>query len=179
MSKIIGSIATSLDGYIAAQHDDLGWLSEYEGMEFGEHAYASFIKEIRTVVMGRRTYDFLEKDGSSWPYDVQRVYVVTSQPIDAPKGAIEIRQDIDLFIRELRGLDDGPVWMLGGGLLQMAFIERGALDELEIYIFPEVLGGGIPLFPATGLRRSVRLVSAKALDRGCVRLHYSFDISIP
>ena len=28
----------------------------------------------------------------------------------------------------------------------MAFMERGALDEIEIYIIPELLGGGRPLF---------------------------------
>ena len=60
------------------------------------------------------------------------------------------------------------------GQLQMALIERGALDEIEIYVMPELLGGGKPLFPATGHRGSPRLIDAKALDRGCVRLHYRF-----
>lgn len=175
MARIVGYIATSMDGYIAAADDAMAWLSEYAGMEFGEHAYDKFVKGIRKIVMGRGTYDFLEQEGSSWPYDTQRVYVVTSRPIEAPKGPIEIRRDIDLLVRELRELDDGPVWMLGGGLLQMAFLERDALDEIEIYLFPELLGGGIPLFPAMGCRRSARLISAKALDKGCVRLHYAFD----
>lgn len=64
--------------------------------------------------------------------------------------------------------------MLGGGQLEMAFMERGALDELEIYIIPELLGGGAPLFPPKGLRASLQLVSANAMDKGCVRLHYRF-----
>lgn len=175
MARIVGYIATSLDGYIAEEDHKLDWLSDYDGMEFGEHAYSVFIKDIRTIVMGRRTYDFLAKDETSWPYGAQRVFVVTSQPIDEPKGQVEIRHDIDRLVRDLRKLDDGPVWMLGGGLLQMAFMERGALDEIEIFVFPEILGGGIPLFPATGFRRRVRLLSSKALDRGCIRLHYGFD----
>jgi dihydrofolate reductase len=81
---------------------------------------------------------------------------------------------VDALIRELRALEDGDVWMLGGGQLQMAFLERGALDEIEIYLMPELIGGGAPLFPPTGLRKSPRLLSARALDRGCVRLHYAF-----
>ena len=64
--------------------------------------------------------------------------------------------------------------MIGGGRLQMAFLERGALDEIEVYVMPEIIGGGAPLFPATGLRKGARLVSATALDLGCVRLHYAF-----
>lgn len=175
MAKIIGYIAASLDGYIASEGDSMDWLSGYDGMDLGEHDFARFMAIIRTVVMGRSTYDFLERDAAEWPYGAHRVFVVTSQPITAPKGGLAIRQDIDGLIDELRALDDGPVWMLGGGRLQMAFMERGALDEIEIYVFPELLGGGTPLFPASGLRRSLRLISATTLDRGCVRLHYSFE----
>lgn len=88
---------------------------------------------------------------------------------------METRDNVDALIAELRALDDGDVWMLGGGALQMAFIERGALDEIEIYVIPELLGGGKPLFPATGFRASPRLIGAQPLDRGCVRLHYALD----
>jgi dihydrofolate reductase len=58
--------------------------------------------------------------------------------------------------------------------LQMAFMERGALDEIEIYVMSEIIGGGIPLFPATGLRASPKLISAKMLHPVCARLHYRF-----
>jgi dihydrofolate reductase len=173
MAKIVGYIAASLDGYIATQDDSLEWLFEYDGMDLGEHDYRTFIKGIRTVVMGRGTYDFLAKDPSPWAYGEQRAIVVTSRPIEHPKGALQTRSDVPALIKELRLLDDGDVWMLGGGQLQMAFMENGALDEIEIYVIPELLGGGRPLFPATGFRASPRLISAKAMDRGCVRLHYA------
>ncbi|MCC6984104.1 MAG: dihydrofolate reductase [Bauldia sp.] len=175
MARILGYIATSLDGFIADEHDNLGWLFKYDDMDLGEHDYRRFIKRIRTVVMGRGTYDWLANDPSPWAYGDQRVLVVTSRPIAGPKGELEIRSDIDALIAELRALDDGDVWMLGGGQLQMAFMERGALDEIEIYVIPELLGGGRPLFPATGHRASPKLVSAAAIDKGCVRLHYRFD----
>ncbi|WP_454748608.1 dihydrofolate reductase family protein [Ciceribacter selenitireducens] len=173
MAKIVGYIAASLDGYIATKDDSLDWLFEYDGMDLGEHDYRTFIKGIRTVVMGRGTYDFLAKDPSPWAYGEQRAIVVTSRPIDDPKGPLQTRSDVPALIEELRSLDDGDVWMLGGGQLQMAFMENGALDEIEIYVIPELLGGGRPLFPPTGFRASPRLISAKAMDRGCVRLHYA------
>lgn len=178
MAKIVGYIATSLDGYIADENDRLDWLLRYDGMDLGEHDYRIFAKEIRTVVMGRGTYDFIAKDPAPWAYGEQRVLVVTSRPIDNPRGALEVRDNVDALITELRALDDGDVWMLGGGMLQMAFIERGALDEIEIYIIPDLLGGGRPLFPSTGFRSSPELISAKTLDQGCVRLHYRFSSSI-
>jgi dihydrofolate reductase len=57
----------------------------------------------------------------------------------------------------------------------MAFMQQGALDELEIYIISEIIGGGIPLFPPAGLRASPRLVSVRAFGQSCARLHYRFD----
>ena len=178
MARIVGYIAASLDGYIATADDRLDWLFAHEGLDLGEHDYRVFLQRIRTVVMGRGTYDFLENDNAPWAYGDQRVLVVTSQPIVAPKGSLAVRTDVDALVEELRALSDGDVWILGGGQLQMAFIERGALDEIEIYIMPDLIGGGRPLFPATGVRAYPRLLSAEALDRGCVRLHYAFDRNI-
>lgn len=175
MARILGYIAASLDGFIATSDDSLDWLFKYEGMDLGEHDYNLFLKRIRTVVMGRGTYDFIARQPAPWAYGEQRVLVVTSHPITSPMGALELRQDVDALISELRALDDGDVWMLGGGQLQMAFLERGALDEIEIYVIPELLGGGRPLFPAAGFETSPRLISARSMDRGCVRLHYGFD----
>jgi dihydrofolate reductase len=175
MARILGYIATSLDGFIAAPGDSLDWLFKYDGMDLGEHDYGLFLKRIRTVVMGRGTYDFLAREPAPWAYDQQRTIVVTSKPIVDPKGILETRNDIDSLIAELRSLEDGDVWMLGGGRLQMAFMERGALDEIEIYVMPELIGGGKSLFPPTGFRTSPKLLAAQTLERGCVRLHYALS----
>jgi dihydrofolate reductase len=175
MARILGYIAASLDGFIADPHESLGWLTGRKDLELGEFDYNLFIKRIRTVVMGRGTYDWLERERIDWPYGEQRVLVVTSRPLPSPIGALETRTDIDALIAELRGLDDGDVWMLGGGKLQMAFIERGALDELEVYVVSHLLGGGYPLFPPTGFSRELKLQSAHALGTGGARLHYTLD----
>jgi dihydrofolate reductase len=173
VAQIVGYIASSLDGYIATSEDKLEWLFKYNDMDQGEFTYARFMSEITTVVMGRGTYDFLETEDMDWPYPNQRAIVVTSRPIRNPKGEIEIWSNgIDDLIAELRAQPDGKVWMLGGGRLQMSFLERDALDEIEIYLIPELIGGGVPLFPATGFATSPELISATTLGMGVVRLHY-------
>lgn len=174
MARIIGYIAASLDGFIAGPNDDLDWLTRRQDLVLGPYDYNLFIKRIRTVVMGRATYDWLARQDFAWPYAEQRSIVVTSRPLPDPKGPLETRSDVEALIAELRGLDDGDVWMVGGGSLQMAFIERGALDELEVYVISQLLGGGTPLFPPTGFARPLRLISAEALGTGGTRLHYSF-----
>ena len=175
MARIVGYIASSLDGFIAAPDESLAWLTQRSDMQLGEFDYNLFIKRIRTVVMGRGTYDWLVKENIPWPYGEQRTIVVTSRPLPDPIGALETRTDIDALVAELRALDDGDVWMLGGGKLQMAFMERGALDEIEIYVISQLLGGGYPLFPPTGFNKSLKLLSSNTLGTGCVRLHYSFE----
>ena len=175
MARIIGYIAASLDGFIAGPNDDLDWLTRRQDLVLGPYDYNLFIKRIRTVVMGRATYDWLARQDFAWPYAEQRSIVVTSRPLPDPKGPLETRSDVEALIAELRGLDDGDVWMVGGGRLQMAFMERGALDEIEIYIASAIIGGGYPLFPPTGLRATPKLVSAKSLGVGMARLHYRFD----
>ncbi len=175
MARIIGYIASSLDGFIADPAESLDWLTQRTDMQLGEYDYDLFIKRIRTVVMGRGTYDWLVRENIPWPYGGQRTLVVTSRPLPDPVGPLETRSDIASLIAELRGYDDGDVWMLGGGRLQMSFIERGALDEIEIYVISQLLGGGQPLFPAMGVNRSLRLLSAVSLGAGCARLHYSFE----
>ena len=174
MARIIGYIAASLDGFIAGPNDDLDWLTRRQDLVLGPYDYNLFIKRIRTVVMGRATYDWLARQDFAWPYAEQRSIVVTSRPLPDPKGPLETRSDVEALIAELRGLDDGDVWMVGGGSLQMAFIERGALDELEVYVISQLLGGGTPLFPPTGFARPLRLISAEAPGTGGTRLHYSF-----
>lgn len=173
MARIVGYIAASLDGFIADENEGLDWLYKAE-TELGEHHYDRFIEGIRTIVMGRSTYDWLARSGMDWAYGRQRVLVVTSRPIENPVGALETRSDIDTLIAELRGLGDGDVWMLGGGRLQMAFVERDALDEIEVYLASAIVGGGSPLFPPTGHKATLRLLSAKSLGPGMARLHYSF-----
>ena len=175
MAKIVGYIATSLDGFIATPDENLDWLTQQPDLNLGEYDYRNFITRIRTVVMGRATYDWIARYPGDWEYDGKRVIVVTSRPIDNPKGPLETRSDIDTLIQELRALDDGDVWMLGGGKLQMAFMQQKALDEIEVYVISEIIGGGIPLFPPMGLKASAKLLSAKALHEKCARLHYSFQ----
>lgn len=175
MARIVGYIAASLDGYIAAPGHDLDWLTGRTDLVLGKYDYNLFIERVRTVVMGRATYDWLARQDMAWPYSRQRSIVVTSRPLPAPPDNVVTRSDIDALIAELRGLEDGDVSMLGGGQLQTAFIERDALDELEVYVISQLLGGGAPLFPPTGHARSLRLLSAEALGSGGARLHYSFN----
>ena len=78
MRKVKLFIATSLDGYIAQPNDDLSFLKlvEKEGEDYG---YAAFTSTIDTVIIGRKTYDYVVKEIGISHYDngERDVYVVT------------------------------------------------------------------------------------------------------
>lgn len=175
MARILGYIASSLDGFIATPDEKLDWLTQYDGVDFGEASYETFIASVRTLIMGRRTYEWVLQNAEKWPYGDRHTLVVTSHPLTEERENIEAwTKGIDALVEHARSLDDGDVWMVGGGSLQMAFLERGALDELALTVVPQLIGGGFQLFPPTGFAASPTLVSAKALDRGVVHLHYRF-----
>src|SRR6476660_4217793 len=71
-------IATSLDGYIAKPDDDLSFLKlvEKEGEDYG---YAAFKANIDTIILGRKTYDYVLREIGPSYYDngLQEVYVIT------------------------------------------------------------------------------------------------------
>ena len=67
MRKTILYIACSLDSYIAAPGDNLEFLSvvEEEGQDYG---YYDFIRSIDTVIMGRKTYDWVMSQVKEYPH---------------------------------------------------------------------------------------------------------------
>lgn len=78
MRKLSLFIAMSLDGYIAGPNDDLSFLKivEKEGEDYG---YAVFTDNIDTLIIGRKTYDYVIKEIGSSHYDngQRDVYVIT------------------------------------------------------------------------------------------------------
>ncbi len=156
MTLIRGYIATTLDGCIADPDGGVGFLDPYGAEEAG---YADFLAGVGTIVMGRLTYEAVREMGA-WPYGGKRSLVVSSRPLGPlPADTTAWESGVDALTVHLRALDDAKdVWVLGGGRLQQAFLDRGALDRLELFVVPVVLGRGLPLFPGTDVRQTLHLV---------------------
>ena len=94
-------------------------------------------------------------------------------------SAMMIEQDGNTFTGTLEmrmgpaDIQEGKnVWLMGGGELFAAFLDRGALDELIIYIIPILIGAGIPLLAAARRTTELHLQSTRRYSDGVVRLHY-------
>lgn len=168
MAAIRGYIAASLDGYIADAEGGVAWLDAFQDVDYG---FDRFFAEIRTVVLGRTTYDQVR--GFGWPYAGRRGFVVTSRPLDGPPEGVEAwGRGVGALVDHLRELDDGDAWVVGGAAVQQTFLEAGGLDRLDLFVMPITLGHGVPLFPKTAHPLGFDLVGSASMPASTVRLTY-------
>lgn len=166
-------IAVSVDGYIATPDGGVAWLDGFAAEDYG---YDHFYADIGTVVMGRATYEQARGFGD-WPYAGKRAMVLTSRPCDALPAMVETvaLAGLDDVIARLRHASGGDIWIVGGGRTVDAFLERRAVDRLELYVMPVLFGAGVPLFPGPGPTGGLVRESVRAMPRGVVELIYRVE----
>lgn len=160
-------MALSLDGMIADAEGGVDWLNRWDDVDYGT---ADLMAETDALIMGRVTYDQVNGFGA-WPYAGKRTVVLTSRPLgDAPEG-VEGTSDLAGAIDELR--DDGArVWIVGGAATAVACIALGAVDSVELFLMPVLLGEGVPLFAGDGPELPLALRETQAWPNGVVGLSY-------
>ena len=173
MAIIRGYMATSLDGYIADVDGGYGFLSRYDGVDYG---FGSFFDEVGTCVFGRATWDQAAAvaDGLSF-FKGKRFVVVTSRPLaDVPPGTEVWDRGVGAdLVAHLRALEGGDVWIVGGGKLQSAFFDMDAIDRIEACIIPVLLGNGVPMFlKSAPQERWLELTDVRRFPLGGVILDY-------
>lgn len=87
--KVVLFIACSLDGYIATKQDGLEWLFSVDGQEESSDIVEVFEKTIDTIIMGRKTYDWVinELDGE-YPYEDKENYIFSRTVPQVPSEKI-------------------------------------------------------------------------------------------
>ncbi|WP_033544004.1 dihydrofolate reductase family protein [Planococcus sp. CAU13] len=170
--KIVCYIAQSLDGYIATEDDSLDWLFKVEGE--GDAGYSEFMETIDTVVMGRRTYDWvMEMEKGEYPYPGLKSYIFsrTVSPNASSENIEFTDMDIPAFADKLKSQPGKNIWVIGGSRLLADFMESGLIDEFIISIAPIIIGKGIPLFQKSDLMTEYKLKDIKRYGE-FAQLHY-------
>ena len=159
--------ATTLDGYLADEHDSLDWLMAQDPAPEGAMSHATFMADVGAAIMGATTYrwvlDHLEGSGEAWDFTVP-VWVMTHRDLPVPEGA-DVRfaaADDEQTLRRVHAeavtaAGSADVWVVGGGGLAADLAAAGLLDELMLAIAPVTLGAGRPLFPRPFDLRLVRI----------------------
>ncbi|WP_104168841.1 dihydrofolate reductase family protein [Arthrobacter sp. SX1312] len=156
MTRVIFYTATTLNGFIADEHNSLEWLFAVEPPPPEE--YERFFDSVGVLVEGSTTYEWvlaferLLEEPSKWGslYGDRPTFVFTTRELPVPEGA-----DVRLVSGDVRPVFGqvsdaaGPrdIWVVGGGDLAGQFLAAGLLDEIRIAVAPVALAGGAPLLP--------------------------------
>lgn len=173
MRKLSVFIAMSLDGFIAKPGDDLSFLKrvEKEGEDYG---YADFTSTVDTILIGRKTYDYVQKHIGPAHYDngEREVYVFTRT--DRPgvgKTTFFSGNPADL-VNRLKSAEGKGIYCDGGAEIINELLKHDLIDEFIISIVPVMLGGGTRLFKRGRPDRNLELVKSVAYDTGLMQVHY-------
>ena len=163
-------IATSLDGFIAGDDGALEFLSVAEDAST-DYGYGEFIATVDAIVMGRATYE-VGVGFPVWPYEGQRVIVLTSGDSRSSVHGEEFSSESPTSLVERLGREGVRRIYVDGGATIRSFLAAGLIDDLVISIVPRILGRGIPLFGLGIPSLPLTLESAESYDTGLVQLHY-------
>lgn len=161
--------ATSIDGYIADEHNTLDWLFQFGEIESMKDEYPRFIKEVGAIAMGSTTYEWVVEHENllerpeKWPYEIP-AWIFSHRNLPVVDGA-DIRfvqGDVGPVHAEMVAAADGNnVWLVGGGDLVGQFYDQGLLDEIILSVAPVTLGAGAPLLPRSITTPPMKLVDVQ------------------
>lgn len=167
-------IATSLDGYIARQNDDIDWLTHFSTL--GEdHGYDTHIARMDGIIMGRGTYEkVLTFD--QWYYE--KPVLVLSRSLDPASVPDDLKDKVEIAAatpEEAMALAAARGWQhiyADGGRLIQSFLRAGFIDDMIISRIPILLGEGIPLFGPLAADIALEHLETKSFPSGLVQSHY-------
>lgn len=174
-------VASSLDGYIAAPHEDLDWLMQFDALPGGD--FPEFIAEVGALAMGSSTYMWvLERHvlpgapkPMPWPYS-QPAWVFTTRELPVPTGA-DVRfargAVAPVHAAMVTAAGGKDVWIVGGGELAGQFHDAGLLDEMLVTYAPVALGAGAPLLPRLIATPPMTLLASGSYGGAMVQARYA------
>ncbi|MHC1547293.1 dihydrofolate reductase family protein [Phyllobacterium sp. K27] len=186
MRKIIATAFLSLDGIMQAPggpEEDMDGGFKYGGWTF--HYWDEIMGKVMDkamhtpfdLLLGRKTYDIF---AAHWPrvkkgdligdkFNAATKYVATSSPDTLNwENTVALDDDVADAVRKL-GQSDGPDLLIqGSSQLVHTLLAHNLIDELNLWVFPLLLGKGKAFFNADAKPGALTLASSKASTTGVV-----------
>ena len=175
MNKIVYYVASSIDGYIAGLNDDI---SKFIMQGDGVNKYREDLAGFRTVIMGRRTYEFgynygLQPGQPAYPNMDHHIFSDSIQ-IDQLSPSVHIEpRAIDRVI-DIKNSSITDIYLCGGGVFAGWLLDHNLINQLKIKLNPIVLGDGIKLFGNSMTTAKWDLTDTEMFDDGLQILTYDF-----
>lgn len=88
------------------------------------------------------------------------------------ENSVLVRGDIAAEITKLKQQPGKNIGVSGSGTLVGWLLRQGLLDELDLLLFPVVVGHGQRLFDSPGNQAALELAQSEAFSTGVVHLTY-------
>jgi dihydrofolate reductase len=186
MRSVTYSMGVSLDGYIVGPDGEFGWtVPDEEVFRF----VTDEIRQVRVQLLGRRLYetmlywetaDQVQSLGDSelewaaiWKPLPKVVFSTTLTAVqgNARLASSSLEEEIKRLRAEPAEGAEGDI-ALGGANLAAEAAALGLIDEYRPRVYPVLVGGGIPFFPARERRVDLELVETRTFSSGVVYLRY-------
>src|SRR5918996_4335308 len=178
---LIYSMSVSVDGFIADREGAFGWTAPSEEL-FRFHL--AQVRELGGYLCGRRLYETMlvwETDPSMRDSELRAAFadvwcaipkVVFSRTLDSVQGNARLAA-ASVAEEAAAALDatDKDVSIAGASLAAEA-IELGLVDELRMFRYPIVLGGGTPFLPPVTENVPLDLIETRTFGSRVIYEHY-------
>ena len=178
---LISTALTSLDGFIEDPDGNFDWAMPDAEL----HGYINDLgKTVGTELYGRGMYETMvvwetmgvgpdadpeEREfAEQWRATDKIVFSRRLDEVSTTRTRLEREFDPDA-VRALVDAADRDVSISGPGLAEQAF-RAGLVDEVHLFVFPVIVGGGKPALPRD-VRIDLELVAERRFACGAVHLH--------
>src|SRR5215207_11101832 len=182
MAKLTYAAITSLDGYIEDEGGKFDWATP----DAEVHAFVNDLERpVGTHLYGRRMYETMavwqtvgDEPGVSpaeadfaqlWRALDKAVYSRTLDAVSTPRTRLERDFDPEA-VRRMKEAADRGIGVGGPGLAQHAF-RAGLVDEVHLFVFPVVVGGGKPGLPRD-VQVDLELLDERRFRNGVVHMRH-------
>ena len=188
--KLFASMMLSLDGVYqgpGGPDEDRrggfergGWTAAHADDEMWPYLTSMF-ERADALLLGRTTWEIWAR---YWPHNdwgdplshginVLPKYVPSTTLRDPTwQNTHVIEGDVEAAVRELKAKPGRELQVHGSGELLRWLLERDLVDELNLRLFPVVVGDGLRLFPDRGQSHDLALVESRSLPAGVTLLTY-------
>jgi dihydrofolate reductase len=185
-AEIVVTEFVSLDGVMEAPGGEPdfkypGWTFEFDRGEDGNQFKLEETRQADGLLLGRRTY---ESFAGAWPgregefadkFNAMPKFVVSTtlgEP-DWHNTTVLDSGDATAQVRRLKEEFDGQLQVPGSHRLVQELIASDLVDQVNLMVFPVILGTGKKAFEETPARRNLRLKDAKVVGDGVAVLRYA------
>lgn len=185
MRNLVFFMHASLDGFVGGPQGQLDWISVND--EIFDFA-ATMTDAADTALYGRVTYNMMEsywptagdkpnaskhdKEHAVWYNAVSKIVLSTTITAEGRKNTTVISDNITDAIQEIKAQEGKNILIFGSPSASHTLLNLGLIDEIWVFVYPVIIGSGIPLFKDIQKKTALELVESKVFSNGGIALHY-------